>query len=158
MIYKADVSSFQNIQKQQGVSLFIGIALLLILALISHSSAEIGLNNEKVAHNTKLILEAEQAALSANQQAFETETYINEALRFIDEPDFDDWPDYDLDTRNDHHQANARLSTSRVSLKGYSLNSGQSVKQVLLEVDSSAEVNGRVDRRIAQGWIRVGAN
>ena len=84
-------SSLQmNYKQQQGVTLVIGLALLLVLALISHSSAEIGLNNEKVAHNTKLILEAEQAALSANQQAFETTNYINEALRYIDEPQFDD--------------------------------------------------------------------
>ena len=152
-------SSLQmNYKQQQGVTLVIGLALLLVLALISHSSAEIGLNNEKVAHNTKLILEAEQAALSANQQAFETTNYINEALRYIDEPQFDDWPEYDLDTRQNHQLATATLSVSRVALKGYSLNSGLSVKQVLLEVDSTAEVNNRVDRRVAQGWIRVGAN
>ncbi|HBF08967.1 MAG: hypothetical protein CMD81_07245 [Gammaproteobacteria bacterium] len=152
-------SSIQmNYKQQQGVTLVIGLALLLVLALISHSSAEIGLNNEKVAHNTKLILEAEQAALSANQQAFETTNYINEALRYIDEPQFDAWPEYDLDTRQTHQIATAKLSVSRVALKGYSLNSGQSVKQVLLEVDSTAEINNRVDRRVAQGWIRVGAN
>ena len=144
-------------RQQQGVTLMIGLALLLVLALISHSSAEIGLNGEKVAHNTKLILEAEQATLSANQQAFETDDFINDALRFIDEPDFSDWPEYsiDLDTR---YQASASLSTQRVALRGYSLNAGQSVKQILLEVDSTALVNQRVDRRIAQGWVRVGAN
>lgn len=147
-----------NYRQQEGVTLLVGLAMLLILALISHSSAEIGLNSEKVAHNTKLILEAEQAALSANQRAFETNDFINDALRLIDEPDFDDWPEYDIDMSQADHKATARLNTSRVALRGYSLSSGQSVKQVLLEVDSTAELNNRVDRRVAQGWIRVGAN
>lgn len=145
-------------QQQKGVTLLIGLAMLLILALISHSSAEIGLNSEKVAHNTKLILEAEQAALSANQRAFETNQFINEALRMIDEPDFNNWPEYTIDMSQEDHDATARLSTQRVALRGYSLSAGQSMKQVLLEVDSTAQINTRVDRRIAQGWIRVGAN
>ncbi len=147
-----------SLQKQQGVTLIIGLALLLVLALISHSSAEIGLNSEKVAHNTKLILEAEQASLSANQTAFDTDNYVNAALAYIDEPDFNDWPEYDIQMHHSHHEAQATISTSRVALRGYSLNSGQSIKQILLEVDSTALVNDRIDRRIAQGWIRVGAN
>ena len=147
-----------TIKQQQGVTLVIGLALLLILALISHSSAEIGLTSEKAAQNMKLILEAEQATLSANQVAFETDAFVNEALRFIDEPDFTDWPEYPVDLSREDYDASARLSTARVSLRGYSLNSGQSVKQVLLEVDSTAEINQRIDRRVAQGWVRVGAN
>lgn len=145
-------------RQQSGVTLIIGLSLLLILALISHSSAEIGLNGEKVAHNTKLILEAEQATLSANQLAFETDDFVNNALRFIDEPEFDSWPTYDVPINQPHHEANAQLSTRRVALRGYSLGAGQSMKQILLEVDSTAEVNERVNRRVAQGWVRVGAN
>jgi len=147
-----------RLQRQQGASLIVGLSLLLILALISHSSAEIGINGEKVAHNTKLILEAEQAALSANQQAFEIDSYINTALRYIDEPNFNNWPEYALATRQKDHATQATLSTTRVALRGYSLNAGQSIKQVLLEVDSTATIHQRVDRRVAQGWIRVGAN
>jgi hypothetical protein len=145
-------------QHQKGVTLIIGLSLLLVLALISHSSAEIGLNSEKVAHNTKLILEAEQATLSANQKAFDTPAFINDALRNIDEPDFEDWTEYQIQMSQSHYEAQATLSTSRVALRGYSLNAGQSVKQILLEVDSTAMINQRVNRRVAQGWIRVGAN
>lgn len=147
-----------SMRQQQGVTLMIGLAMLLVLALISHSSAEIGLYSEKVAHNTKLIFEAEQSALSANQQAFETDSYINEALRFIDEVNFDDWPEYQVDLDHSDHTATARLSVSKVALRGYSLGSDQSMKQILLEVDSTADVHQRVNRRVAQGWVRVGAN
>lgn len=147
-----------NYQHQQGITLMIGLALLLVLALISHSSAEIGLYGEKITHNTKLILEAEQASLSANQQAFDNEDYINEALRFIDEPLFTAWPEYDIPMGNKNDQAKALVRVERVALRGYSLNAGQSVKQVLLEVDASALISQRVDRRITQGWVRVGAN
>jgi len=150
--------SLQTMHHQQGVTLVVGLAMLLILALMSHSSAEIGLNSEKVAHNTKLILQAEQSALSANQSAFDQDLYVNTALQYIDTPDFTAWPEYTVALNQAQIEAQAQLSTRRIALRGYSLASNTSVKQVLLEVDSQAQIHDRVNRRVAQGWVRVGAN
>jgi len=145
-------------QHQRGVTLVVGLAMLLIVALISHASAQIGLHSEKIAHNTKLILQAEQAALSTNQRAFGEPNFINTAMGFIDEPNFDAWPEYPIASSQSEVVAAAHLSTRRIALPGYSLGTNQSIKQILLEVDANAELHERVHRRIAQGWIRIGAN
>ncbi len=147
----------QNVHKQQGVVLIVGLLILISLTLLSVGGVNSSVMNERMASNAQIINRALQSAESAGTYAINQTSWMNQTLTYVDDASFDDWTVYDVDLHDEVSRTTATLSADKVLVPGYSADNDAGVSYIQVQVDSSATINNGVDTRLIQGFVAIGA-
>ena len=146
-----------NRNKSQGVVLVFGLIILSALAIIGSSSANMGIVNQKIVLNAQNAAEVFQAAETAGIYARSQSSWVNTALAHVEDPNYTDWPKYDLPLSYAHVKAEATLNARQALLQGFTLNAESTVSYIRLEAEGDASRDDVAKKVITQGWVRVGA-
>lgn len=143
-------------QKQGGAVLLLGLILLVVFSVLSVSSVEIGINNEKIAANHFSNQATFQLAESAAPYALAQNAWVNEAISRADESNNVVGAFTVPQTKTDE-VLTVTLQASRVPMPGYSLLIDSGSRFVQVTTASDAAIKNGTPARVVQGFVRAGA-
>jgi Tfp pilus assembly protein PilX len=141
---------------ERGAVLLLALIMLAVFSVLSVSAARTGMWNEQMAANYSNHETAFQLAESAGPYSLEQTTWVNEALRRIDEAN-NVVGTFTVPVPNSAHSVSVSLQADKVLMPGYSLLVNGGARFVQLQTDSSASVDSATATKLVQGFVRAGA-
>lgn len=153
--------------RQQGAVLVIGLLILLGMTQLAVTGMTTSITQEAIARNTHEIIQTLNATESMANFAFAQADWINLALSYIDEPNFNDWPVYDFNEVPvvgqevvDRYDMDVEIRVRQSLAPGISIGDGAHAKVIQLSIEAKAEpkdTSSGAGNRTTHGWQLLSA-
>ncbi len=146
-------------REQQGVVLVLGLIFMAIVSGLTISSINNSTLIEEISFNTQESAYVKQGTENAAARSLTNTTWVNTALRIMDDGSTAQFPNYDItfDT-NTQLTATSTLSAFREVVPGYTIDTESDISFIRLQIDSDAELSTiDIESRMTYGYMRLGA-
>lgn len=148
-----------KIHTQGGVVLVLGLIFMTIVSGLTVSTINNSTLIEEISFNTQESAYVKQGTENAAALSLSNSTWVNRALRIMDQGEPEQFPSYDIQFDSDADiTANSTLSSYRELVPGYTVDVDSDIAFIRLQIDADASLSTvDMSASMTYGYLRLSA-